>query len=828
MNLRLHKLVLLFCLVAASFGMSAQGVEEAFVLENETYTFSFLSRFQPAVGRSPEHGDVTIEEDDGAPSSYILTYTPDANYLGDDDFLLVSFPFTVNVAFTEFDVTVAKAQMKARHDYATTGAGLPVTVDVTVNDSTNVGHMMVTSAPTVNAGSAEVIDNEIVFTPEPGFSGLTDLNYVVCSSAGVCDLGTVSVFVLPEAGSTVSDTIRVFTKRDESQFIFAPEDATPAGEPVSGSMVSVNGVMAYQPDADFIGDEFLSYTSPGASAATVYHITVLDVETNDFAFEDRAFTAVGYDTKLNVLHNDLYDVFADCVTFGAPQFGSIVETTRKGEVIYTPPSGWSGVDKFTYSSMAPGCDGDPEVQTVYVFVSNFAPAAEETTLTTPAGTPIDLTYATPGGDAAWSVVEQPTQGVVAVDPITGRLSYTPSPGAIGQTDQLILSYCLNEDEDGNCGFSSEVAVTINITAENPNACVDEDCVWPGDTNNDGVVDVGDLLPIGLAMGNFGTPRLSENPGNWSAQYGEDWDDDINGLNLKHIDANGDQIISSLDTQVVMENLGLQHRLRSAPLDFAPFEINFQGPLLAEPGDLISLEILAGSSNAVIIDLAGFRMPFVYDNTVVDPNRVNVTFGEDSWISYDSPILSVSNNDVENGRLDAAVTRTSRDAATGFGLIGRVDAVMIDLAGFRDGPLSNTDQDQGSTIITTTIGGEAATAMNAAGHLDAVRVNPFELTIQRTPATEVGDFAPAAAVDYLDGKLLAYPNPTADQLIVHLNGQQRFSALQLTDLTGRTIRNEQGLDTNHRELSLGNLPNGIYTLTITTEDGVVNRKVEVLR
>lgn len=827
MNLRLHKLVLLFCLMAASLGVSAQGAVEIIVLENESYTYNFLSRYQPTIGFAPTHGDITIEEDPGAPSSFILTYTPDANYLGSDGFLLVSFPFTVNVAFQQFNVTVAKAEMKARHDYATTGAGMPVTVDVTRNDSTNVGSMVVTSAPTVNAGSAEVIDNQIIFTPEPGFSGLTDLNYVVCSSAGVCDLGTVSVIVLPEAGSTVSDTIRVFTKRDEAQFIFAPEDAVPAAEPVSGSMVSVNGVMAYQPDPDFVGDEFLAYTSPEALAPTVYHITVLDVETNNFAFEDRAYTAIGYNAKFNVLHNDLYNVFADCITFSAPQFGSIRETTRKGEVIYTPPAGWSGVDKFTYSSMAPGCDGEPEIQTAYVFVSNFAPAGEETTLTTPAGTPIDLTYDAPGGTTKWSVVQQPSLGVVIPDILTGRLNYIPSPLAVGQTDELRLAYCLNQDANGNCAFSTEVAVSINITAENPNACIDEDCVWPGDTNNDGIVDVGDLLPIGLAMGGTGTPRLTGNSGNWSAQYSEDWAEDINGLNLKHIDANGDQIISSLDTQIVMENLGLQHRLRSEPLDFAPFEINFRGPLTAEPGDLISLDIIAGSSNAVIIDLAGFRMPFVYDNSVVDPNRVNVTFGEDSWISYDSPVLSVSSNDVANGRLDAAVTRTSNDPASGFGLLGRVEAVIIDLAGFKEGPSGNITGVEGTDIITS-FGGENSTAMNAAGHLDAVRVNPFELTIKRTPPTEVADFVPAEAADYLDGKLLAYPNPTADQLVVHLNGQQRFNALQLTDLTGRTIRNEQGLDTNHRELSLGNLPNGIYTLTITTEDGVVNRKVEVLR
>lgn len=826
MNLRLLKLVLLFCLMAVFTDVSGQGVQEMKVVKNEPATFTFLSRFVPVIGRSPQHGTVQIVAEQGVAFSYVLTYTPNTNYLGDDDLLMVSFPFGINVAFTEFDIEVQEADIRARHDFAATTAGQSVSVPVMLNDSVNVGGMRLVAAPMVNAGTVEVVGNEVVFTPAPGFFGLTDFNYLICSDFNVCDLGTVSVNVLPGADGVVTDTVRVFTKRDEPQLIFAPEGAMPAGEPVSGSMVSVNGVMAYQPDADFVGDEFLSYTSPGGTEPTVYHITVLDLETNNFAFEDRAYTAINHSATFNALHNDLYDVFADCVTFGAPQFGSLVETRRKGEVVYTPPTGWSGVDKFSYSSMAPGCDGDAELQTVYVFVSNFAPADSESTLTTPAGSPVDLTYDSPGGAANWSVVAPPSSGVVVPDPVTGQLSYLPSPTAAGQTDQLTLRYCLNADANGACAFTKEVTISINITEVNPDACADEDCVWPGDTNNDGVVDVGDLLPIGLAMGGTGTPRLTAEPGSWSAQYAEDWHDDINGLNLKHIDANGDQIISSMDTQIVMQNLGLQHRLRSAPLDFAPFEISLRGPLDAEPGDLISLDIIAGTSNAVIIDLAGFRMPFVYDNTVIDPNRVSVTFGEDSWVSYDSPILSISTNNADAGRIDAAVTRTSSQAVSGFGLVGRLDAVIIDLAGFRD-TYGGEILEEGGGIITT-FGGEAATAMNAAGHLDAVRVNPFELKIKRTPATEVADFAPAEAVDYLDGKLLAYPNPTADRLVVHLNGQQRFSALQLTDITGRTIVNEQNLDTNHRELNLGTLPNGIYTLTITTEDGVVNRKVEVVK
>lgn len=825
MNLRQLKLVLLFLLTVVISDVSAQGFEELQVVRNLPASYEFFSRFAPVMGRQPEHGTVELEE--GPTSFYTLTYTPDNDYLGSDDMLLVSFPFQVNVAFTEFNISVVEARITANHDLATTVAGQSVSIAVLENDTSNVGELSLVSVPITNAGTAEIVDGQVVFTPAPGFSGLTDLNYVICTY-GVCDLGTVSINVSPDAANATGDTIRVFTTRDQPQFIFAPIDATPTGEPVSGSMISIEGVMAYQPNENFVGDEFLAYTSPGSAAATVYHISVLDLDVNEFAVEDRAYTPVEGTTTLNVLHNDLYNVLADCISFGAPQFGTLTETTRKGEVVYTAPEGWSGVDQFTYSSMPPGCDGEPELQTVYVFVSNFAPAEEETTLTTPAGTPVRLTYDAAGGAATWSVVSPPSFGTVITDPLTGALSYLPLATAVAETDEITLAYCLNEDAFGNCEYATQVTITVNVTAEDTNACIDEDCVWPGDTNNDGVVDVGDLLPIGLAMGSNGTPRLSDDPSGWSAQYGEDWDTDLNGLNHKYIDANGDQVISSLDTQVVMANLGLQHRLRAEQQAFTTFELSLSGPLDAEPGDHVILDINAGNNVVIVEDVFGFRFSFDYDVNTVDPASVAVEFDEGSWMSYDSPILSLTNNRPEEGTINTAVTRTSSDGISGFGRVGTLGVVIVeDVFGFfdeYDGPVSGA-----SGEITTIIGsGDNGQAMNAAGHLDAVRVNPYQLKIKRQPATQVGEFAPVEANAYLDDKLLAYPNPTDGQLIVHLNGQQQFSALQLTDLTGRVVRSEEGLNTNHRELSLTNLANGMYTLTITTADGVVNRKIEVLR
>lgn len=829
MKKQLFSLLLVLLAAGASKGVFAQGgVEIITMIENETTEYRFLSRFQPAIGDRPNNGTTTLTADPNLPLGWILTYTPDQDFLGSDDMILVSFPIGFNVAFTTFDITVAKADIRARHDFATTMAGAPVTVDVTVNDSVNIGSLRLVSSPVANAGTVAINGDQVIFTPDPDFVGITDLNYVICSDFDVCDLGTVTVNVLPDATTAIPDTVRVFTKKGQPQFIFAPSGAAPEAGPASGEMTTINGVMAYAPAPDFIGDEFLTYTIPGTSSSTVYHVTVLDVEANFFAVEDKVSTVVSSPTTLNVLHNDVYSILADCVSFDAPRFGTLEETGRNGEVVYTPPAGWSGVDQFSYRSMAPGCAGREEVQTVYVEVSNFAPTSGVNKLTTPAGTPVQLTYDTPTGNVVWTVLEGPDSGSIATDPVTGHLNYFPALDAVGQTETVTLNYCLNPDVSGTCRFSQNVTVQVSVIQSDPNACVEEDCVWPGDTNNDGVVDVSDLLPIGQAMGATGTPRLNGNAAGWSAQYSEDWAEEVNGINFKYIDANGDQVISHLDTQVVMQNLGLGHRLQPAHIDFEPFEFSLQGPLTAEPGDLISFELMAGNSDVIVIDLGGFRFPFNYDPLYIDGTSVDISFDDQSWFSYGSPLLSVKSNNPSTGRLDAAITRTSNLPISGYGGVAKVDVIVIDLGGFRGNRNDQGGLEIDAPIVTTVGGGTTATARNGAGHQRAVKINPHQLTITPKAPTDAGAMTPALANRYLDDKLKAFPNPTSGNLTVHLNGQQRFTALQLTDLTGRVLRSEQGLDTNHRELNLTDLPNGLYTLTLTTEAGVVNRKIEVVR
>ena len=83
-------------------------------------------------------------------------------------------------------------------------------------------------------------------------------------------------------------------------------------------------------------------------------------------------------------------------------------------------------------------------------------------------------------------------------------------------------------------------------------------MYPGDTNNDGVANYLDLLPIGIAFGVEGEPRPGASE-NWFAQPFFQWDYQLPTtpwVNGGYINANGDAIIDTLDLDAIIANYDL--------------------------------------------------------------------------------------------------------------------------------------------------------------------------------------------------------------------------------------------------------------------------------
>ncbi len=810
----LQKFLLLFSLLCAAFSLQAQGATiNITTFEDTPVSYTILSRNTPFITQLPQNGSLTV-----APGpltfQYVLTYTPDPGYLGlNDQGRVLSFPLqTTSFTISVFNFRVVAVELDANHDIAYTVTNAPVSVPVLANDYSSSGFLELRATPVANGGTASIDGNNLIFQPAEGFSGLTEVNYLVCTTNDICAMGTVSINVLNNDLSATQDTTIVFTKQRKPQFILAPNNYLPVNDPIHGSYGLQNGVITYTPQANFVGVEYLNFSGSSGDLIT-FAVEVLDMKDQAFSKDDLAYTLVGKSVNVNVLSNDYYGSFTGCITYQSPLFGSLSPGLSPGRITYTPPSGWRGVDRFTYRSYEPGCPGEGELATVYIIVDDFAPAQEALTITTTAGAPTQLTYAVPTGSASWSVSTQPSAGEVSQQ--NGQLIYTAT--ASEGADYLAITYCL-EGDTGGCEVSKTVGVTININPNNAAVSCNDDCVWPGDTNNDGVVNLDDFLAIGLYMGATGTPRLTAAPSMWCPQDAEDWEESTAaGVNFKHLDANGDQIVSALDTQVVLANLGLVHSLQPNAVNTASFDIILDGDIFAEPGDLLAIDVLVGTNLVGVEDVYGFRFPFPYDPSIFDPQSINLAFNENSWLSYASPVISTQVNRPDENIFEAAYIRTSGKPISGYGQVGTLYVGVEDVYGFRGRP---------DEVITATIGGQDAAALGNTGDMQTVRVQPLDITIRSAAASPI--IEGAAIEHYLNEKLLAFPNPSTGRLTVHLNGQRTFNELSLVDITGRTLLQQSDLYSNHQVLDLSALPNGIYLLTITTNEGVVNRKIEIVR
>jgi hypothetical protein len=422
MNILLRKppfLVLLLVLAIPLLGEAQQVVRDT-IFESQTFEYDFISDpNDPSLVNAPEHGTISWQESPANSFNYHLVYTPNDGYIGDDSFRFLIWKNTSPVftpEYLKFEVHIAPSLVTAVYDYATTTVGQSVTIDVLDNDYSSNGVLILRNIPLVNHGTASINGDAIDFTPAPGFEGLAYLNYVVCDDIGTCDNGTASVFVLG-TDPPQSDTTILFTRKNKSQVVFVPPAYNLIGGPYSGTYDDTDEIPTYTPDTDFIGDDYLNFDFNGV--LKVIKMTTLDLEDNYFAFDDQVFmTPYEGEIEINVLANDEYGIASDCwqLTSGA-QYGTvewIFGQDAKGVPRYTPAPGFTGVDWFTYTICPPGGNpGNVETATVYVFVSNYEPAASNFYMTTPKLTPLVIGYNVPIPDFSFEVTVQPDLGTVS-------------------------------------------------------------------------------------------------------------------------------------------------------------------------------------------------------------------------------------------------------------------------------------------------------------------------------------------------------------------------------------------------------------------------------
>jgi len=693
--------------------------------------------------------------------------------------------------------------------------GVNIPFPVLVNDSASLGSFAITSLSVTNSGSASVntTGDTIYFTPETDFEGDAWLQYIACDSAGNCSQGQVHVLVRDPNLQDQLSFKKYLLNREQLELLTPFPDFTVENDPSHGTLESSGASSwVYTPEVDFTGKDTIKLGLSGL-VTREYIITVYDKVYNVQAIDDKFYVRPGLSVTFNVLNNDLLDF--DLVSNTNPSKGTI-NNQGNGVYTYSPNNNFRGVDKFTYTT----CYQDTvycETATVLLHVTDLEPESTFTyALQTSEGLPLVIDHPVEFTDFSYIISDAPEHGNfvyydgvqtinLPCDTIEGYnvLVYEPEAGYTG-TDHFEYYFCI---QPTNICYQVKVDMNVIADQESENCPCVIGCVWPGDADQDGRVDMNDLLTIGYQLGETGPERTYNAPGEWFGQHPATWGYNDNGARAEYLDANGDGSITEFDVQSIDDYYYRSHDIvvkdvqQKLPYQFSLVPVQFS----LDSGDVVILDVALGNANVPVIDLKGTKFSVNIPPAWLDSASVQVLFHQDSWLSEGSPSISLGKVPWD-GRIDAGYSKTLGNGSSGFGVIATIVFIIEDDAeGFK--------KKDGSIQIPISL--HSASAMDNSGTTYDIDGDEVYLTLD--PKTIQKDY-----------ELIVYPNPAQDMVNIHLNGKTTIESITVVDPQGRIIRNYDDINLKQHQVDVSNLPVGLYYLQVNHTHGVMTQMLSVIR
>lgn len=817
-------LILVFGLFWSFTGWAQQAenadYEYVQVIENTPYHHAIPNGLATAI-RNPQHGTLSFNSN---PKE--IVYTPDAGFTGTDSLVVEIYnSFPLYIEYVALELHVKPSIVKAENDYVAGPAGAVfANINVLDNDSTTIGGLKVKRIALLNDGAASLSSDstKINFTPEAGFTGVAGVIYTVCDPAGSCDQGMLLIRV--KENPVVNDTFNIPMGEAEMLPVILPDLNYSLNQGPSNGTISnhTNLVFHYEPDNNFHGLDSFSFTGPGGAEA-VYYIDVVNKPTpNRFAKEDVAYISTQMDSvNIDITANDFRQwniKYKNLSLTQQPQFGTATLDNNTGLVTYHPNPGFEGIDEFEYELFFP-IPWTKEKAKIYVVVSDQEPISYTFDLTTPMNTPHVIHYGATLPEFEFNIDLEPSNGMLYYYPgdttimlqgqeVSGRnmVVYEPLEDYVSGSapDEFELSYCVGNN---NC-----VSVKVDMNVEDFGAapyCIGHDCLWAGDANTDGLVDMRDVLTIGLGMGEKGTARSGAS-NQWYGQEAPNWEYNGIDLPLAHADSDGDGYITELDADAVLQNYQKTNDLVPQIASVAKQNISLQlvTPPPYEAGDLLEVDILYGTAANPVIDGYGFSFSFLYNSEVITDSTVQVSYEQDSWLGYTSPLLTAEKQPAY-GRMDFAVSRTNGLSTTGHGKVARLSFIIEeDLQGIRP------DEEFNLQISVAGLSG-----MNGWGQFSNLPGATLNIPISmleeepQTPTTQ---------------DVVAFPNPAPDEVMLYLNGSGQIQEVTLFSLTGQQLLQIEDIQQTQVRLDVSGLQAGVYIARLHTTFGPVSKKIQVIR
>lgn len=470
------------------------------------------------------------------------------------------FPIVVNASWTQsgnppvlftgrFNWTITNTNRPpvAADDTARVAAGSTVVIDAKLNDSDPDSIDIISIVPgslttPLNAalqptGSVSVtVDGKLQYSAPAGASGPVTFFYQVKDNYGVPGVSnqakvTVTVNGAPVAQNDtytmLSGTSLTVTAANGVILNTAGRDTDPENSvltvssntaPSHGSLtLNSDGSFTYTPLPGFAGTDTFTYVVTDgeltSNTATVTIIVPAPPVANNDAYTTQLNTALVVNSTLTGLLANDSDPQGRALrvsAFTTPLHGSVVmSAANDGTFTYTPTTGYSGTDTFTYKVNNGQLDSNTATVTITILTTNHPPVAgndsylvnQGNTLTVPAGG-ILANDSDPDRDLLTAqLVTGPASGTFAFTAGTGAFTFTP---AVGFSGDVTFTYLVSDPY----GLSSAPAtVTIHVNA--PPVAVNDAYTTAEDTTltvpargiliNDTDIDAGAVLAVVLPV-----------------------------------------------------------------------------------------------------------------------------------------------------------------------------------------------------------------------------------------------------------------------------------------------------------------------------------------
>ena len=713
-------------------------------------------------------------------------------------------------SYVTVEIEVVRSIVVANDDFGMMEPQGVYQIEVLSNDHSSSGDLEILKIE-ASSGGQFVIDgsNSISFTPDSSFVGLASASYIVVDNLGTTSSANAFIQVMGlelssgtiEYLHVVSDPLLIIL--DGNGYSLSPDSELLFGE------LTQLAPFAYEYTSDLFieGIESFALIDDEGHTKEIEISLVKTIDNNSVLVPDEAYTVPGEFVVIDALANDFRNN------------GVIIDHSDEliyisGVFVYEADNDFEGVKELFYTVH----DGfQSHTSSIDVYVGNYKPAVTDYQFQTVSGTPLALEYNVPISEFSFKTLRDPASGTleIGVSEIgsncanaigTNMVIYTPSDGFIGE-DDFSVEYC---SEAGVCEMLDVRVNVVESTEDCP--CVGPGCVWAGDTNRDGVVNVADLLPIGLHYGASGNSR--ENDGiEWGAKSTEQWIQvQLDGSNVSHVDANGDGLISIEDTSAILANYGNQDNFipETTVLDKAiPIRFEVVNADVSN-GDQVQIDIYVGSDDFPAIDLHGLALSVSLPPSLLSDSTTLEFVPDNRWIGSNSPIVPLSF--INENNADIAITRTDNVGISGSGKIGRLNTVIvIDVDELRpNGPQIPLKFKAPKSIM-----------VDGRGVPIQVESAEIELMLQLDSEDQVID----ELIEEIE--VIISPNPSTGPISIHANNNDQLREVAIYDMIGQLQYERTDLISNHLNVEQ-TFNQGLYFAHIKTVKGTTVQQIEVIR